>query len=136
MDRAIAQASEPSDGPQITDPVYPVSAFNIRFDRDVSSIGLDADDLLNQPVRLSRVGEVFTGVQPGAQTIEATLAQLDDGQVQRYDVTALRAVIDDLLAFLTDELAQTWMERKTGDLERWLRGMRRLQAKIDGGQVQ
>lgn len=32
---------------------------------------------------------------------------------------------------LTDEIAQTWMNRKTGDLERWLKGMRRLQGKID-----
>lgn len=33
---------------------------------------------------------------------------------------------------LTDQIAQTWMNRKTGDLERWLKGMRRLQGKIDG----
>jgi len=32
---------------------------------------------------------------------------------------------------LTDEIAQTWMEMKTNDLERWLKGMRRLQAKIE-----
>ena len=32
---------------------------------------------------------------------------------------------------LTDPVAQTWMERKTSDLERWLSGMRRLQGKID-----
>lgn len=32
---------------------------------------------------------------------------------------------------LTDPVAQTWMERKTDDLERWLGGMRRLQAKIE-----
>jgi NAD(P)-dependent dehydrogenase (short-subunit alcohol dehydrogenase family) len=31
----------------------------------------------------------------------------------------------------TDEIAQTWMDRKTGDLERWLGGMRRLQGKIE-----
>lgn len=28
---------------------------------------------------------------------------------------------------LTDPIAQTWMDRKAGDLERWLNGMRRLQ---------
>ena len=32
---------------------------------------------------------------------------------------------------LTDEIAQVWMERKTQDLERWLRGMRRVQEKIE-----
>ena len=32
---------------------------------------------------------------------------------------------------LTDEIAQTWMEMKTNDLERWLKGMRRLQAKSE-----
>ena len=32
---------------------------------------------------------------------------------------------------LTDPIAQTWMERKTNDPERWLTGMRRLQAKMN-----
>ena len=32
---------------------------------------------------------------------------------------------------LTDPIAQTWMERKTNDPERWLAGMRRLQAKMN-----
>lgn len=32
---------------------------------------------------------------------------------------------------LTDPIAQTWMERKTLDLERWLKGMRRMQLKIE-----
>jgi hypothetical protein len=32
---------------------------------------------------------------------------------------------------LTDPIAQTWMERKTNDPERWLTGMRRLQVKMD-----
>ena len=32
---------------------------------------------------------------------------------------------------LTDPVAQEWMARKTGDLERWLRGMRRMQARLD-----
>lgn len=46
-----------------------------------------------------------------------------------------RQVIDGVsneqFLILTDEIAQTWMDRKTGDLERWLSGMRRLQRKID-----
>jgi NAD(P)-dependent dehydrogenase (short-subunit alcohol dehydrogenase family) len=32
---------------------------------------------------------------------------------------------------LTDPIAQKWMSNKTGDLERWLDGMRRLQQKLD-----
>lgn len=43
----------------------------------------------------------------------------------------LDAVEAERFLILTDPIAQTWMERKTGDPERWLRGMRRLQAKID-----
>lgn len=31
---------------------------------------------------------------------------------------------------LTDQVAQTWMERKTADIERWLIGMRRLEAQL------
>lgn len=32
---------------------------------------------------------------------------------------------------LTDPIAQEWMARKTGDLERWLRGMRRMQTRLE-----
>ena len=32
---------------------------------------------------------------------------------------------------LTDDIAQKWMEGKTNDIERWLRGMRRLNEKIE-----
>ena len=42
------------------------------------------------------------------------------------------AVREERFLILTDPIAQTWMDRKAGDLERWLHGMRRLQAKIDG----
>ena len=41
------------------------------------------------------------------------------------------AVQEERFLILTDEIAQTWMERKTDDLERWLNGMRRLQGKMD-----
>jgi len=43
----------------------------------------------------------------------------------------VRGIHDERFLILTDEIAQTWMERKTNDLERWLHGMRRLQRKID-----
>ncbi|MEQ8347316.1 MAG: SDR family oxidoreductase [Sneathiellaceae bacterium] len=41
------------------------------------------------------------------------------------------AVEAERFLILTDEIAQTWMSYKTSDMERWLKGMRRLQAKID-----
>lgn len=41
------------------------------------------------------------------------------------------AVEEERFLILTDDIAQTWMEGKTGDIERWLRGMRRLAEKIE-----
>ncbi|MDA0788618.1 MAG: SDR family NAD(P)-dependent oxidoreductase [Proteobacteria bacterium] len=43
----------------------------------------------------------------------------------------LSAIADERFLILTDEIAQTWMDRKAGDLERWLKGMRRMQDKLD-----
>jgi NAD(P)-dependent dehydrogenase (short-subunit alcohol dehydrogenase family) len=43
----------------------------------------------------------------------------------------LSAIDEERFLILTDEIAQTWMERKTNDLERWFKGMRRLQGKIE-----
>ena len=43
------------------------------------------------------------------------------------------AVFEERFLILTDPIAQTWMDRKASDLERWLHGMRRLQAKIEAG---
>ena len=41
------------------------------------------------------------------------------------------AIDEERLLILTDEIAHTWMAPKADKLERWLRGMRRLQDKID-----
>ena len=41
------------------------------------------------------------------------------------------AVEQERFLILTDESAQTWMEGKTNNTERWLRGMRRLAEKIE-----
>ena len=41
------------------------------------------------------------------------------------------AIGEERFLILTDEIAQTWMDRKANNLERWLRGMRKLQGKID-----
>lgn len=40
------------------------------------------------------------------------------------------AIQTERFLILTDPIAQTWMDRKANDLERWLNGMRRLQGKI------
>lgn len=41
------------------------------------------------------------------------------------------AVEAERFLILTDDVAQTWMEGKTNDLERWLKGMRRLRERIE-----
>ena len=41
------------------------------------------------------------------------------------------AVEAERFLILTDDLAQGWMEGKTQDIERWLHGMRKLQAKLE-----
>lgn len=49
------------------------------------------------------------------------------------DVAAsvVEAIREERFLVLSDPVAQTWMERKTGDPERWLRGMRRLQEQME-----
>ena len=41
------------------------------------------------------------------------------------------AILQEQFLILSDPIAQTWMDRKASDLERWLNGMRRLQDKMD-----
>lgn len=41
------------------------------------------------------------------------------------------AIAEERFLILTDEIAQTWMERKTADPDRWLRGMNRLQQRLE-----
>ena len=41
------------------------------------------------------------------------------------------AVEAERFLILTDPIAQQWMDYKTSDLERWLRGMRRMQRAIN-----
>ena len=45
----------------------------------------------------------------------------------------VEAIRHERFLILTDPIAQQWMERKTNDIERWLAGMRRLQARLDAG---
>lgn len=41
------------------------------------------------------------------------------------------AMTEERFLILTDPIAQEWMQRKTNDPERWLRGMRRLQVELE-----
>lgn len=50
-------------------------------------------------------------------------------EVAQYVVDAIR---EERFLILTDPIAQTWMDRKAGDLERWFRGMRRIQEQSFG----
>jgi NAD(P)-dependent dehydrogenase (short-subunit alcohol dehydrogenase family) len=59
---------------------------------------------------------------PFAATVAGPLAEAED--VADLVVDAMR---EERFLILTDPIAQTWMARKTEDLERWLRGMRRVQ---------
>ena len=56
------------------------------------------------------------------------------GPIKEADEVAemvAQAVEEERFLILTDEIAQTWMDFKNNDLERWLSGMRRMQAKIE-----
>lgn len=64
----------------------------------------------------------------------STFSQLAVGSIVEPELVARQvaeAVAEERFLILTDPLAQTWMERKTNDPERWLKGMRRLQLKMD-----
>jgi NAD(P)-dependent dehydrogenase (short-subunit alcohol dehydrogenase family) len=41
------------------------------------------------------------------------------------------AIGEERFLILTDEIAQEWIGRKTSDIERWLRGMRRVQERME-----
>jgi NAD(P)-dependent dehydrogenase (short-subunit alcohol dehydrogenase family) len=59
------------------------------------------------------------------------------GQVKEPEEVAdqvIEAVESERFLILTDQIAQTWMEGKTNDLERWMGGMRRMQARLDSTQ--
>lgn len=73
-------------------------------------------------VRTPMLGDVTSAF---AQTAAGPIKEPQEVARQVVD-----AIAEERFLILTDEIAQTWMERKTNDLERWLSGMRRLQAKM------
>ncbi len=65
---------------------------------------------------------------------ESAWASTAAGPIKEPEEVAQQVVdsmAEERFLILTDPIAQTWMDRKHGDLERWLGGMRRLQSKID-----
>ena len=67
---------------------------------------------------------------PWAQAAAGTIKEPEEVAEQVLD--AIRA---ERFLILTDPIAQEWMERKTADPDRWLRGMNRLQQRIEEAQA-
>ena len=66
---------------------------------------------------------------------EGEWASQAGGPVKEPDEVAgqvLDAIAEERFLILTDPIAQTWMERKTSDPDRWLHGMSRLQQRLEG----
>lgn len=64
----------------------------------------------------------------------STFAQNVAGPIKEPEEVAemvALAVEEERFLILTDEIAQTWMNFKNIDLERWLKGMRRMQANME-----
>ncbi len=61
----------------------------------------------------------------------ATMVAGDIKEPEDVAQMVVDAISQERFLILTDEIAQEWMGRKTSDLERWLRGMRRMQDRIE-----
>lgn len=60
-----------------------------------------------------------------ARTVAGPLAEPED-----VAALVVEAIGEERFLILTDPIAQTWMNRKAEDQERWLRGMRRIQQQL------
>lgn len=69
---------------------------------------------------------MLEGAFSAVQAVVGPIAEPED--VARLVVEAIG---EERFLILTDPLAQTWMDRKSGDLERWLKGMRRIQQQLE-----
>ena len=61
-------------------------------------------------------------------------AQAAAGNIREPEEVAqmvVDAIAEERFLILTDPVAQEWMERKTADPDRWLRGMNRLQQRLE-----
>lgn len=74
----------------------------------------------------------------GVRTPMLEGAELDSSLVgnvvepEEVALQVLEAIDQERFLILTDPIAQKWMEGKTGDPERWLAGMRRVQTRLKG----
>ncbi len=73
------------------------------------------------------------GVNTPMLDTASDFARTAAGPIRQPDEVArqvLDAFAEERFLVLTDPIAQTWMERKVSDIERWLVGMRRMQARL------
>ncbi|MCB1739186.1 MAG: SDR family oxidoreductase, partial [Gammaproteobacteria bacterium] len=89
----------------------------------------------DQGIRVSMLAPL--GVRtPMLGDTDSAYARNSVGPVKEPEEVAqqvIEAVQAERFLILTDEVAQTWMERKTNDIERWLTGMRRNRQRIEQG---
>jgi NAD(P)-dependent dehydrogenase (short-subunit alcohol dehydrogenase family) len=85
-------------------------------------------------IRVSLVAPL--GVRtPMLAAADPALAAMVLGPIKEPEEVAdsvVEAVRTERFLVLSDPIAQTWMQRKTDDEERWLRGMRRVQEQMEG----
>ncbi len=101
--KAFAQEAKPNSKPAFTEPVYAVSAYKIQMDREVVADDLDLEAVMSQPITLAKIDGVYTKQQVGTEPINTSLDKLASETAQKFDVTALRAIIDDLLVYLNED---------------------------------
>lgn len=77
----------------------------------LAPLGVDTPMLRGTNIAREAVGPIRTPEEVAGQVVDA------------FD--------EERFLILTDPIAQEWIGRKTADLERWLRGMRRMQTRID-----
>ena len=68
-------------------------------------------------------------MRPTANGLGTAAGPLKDPEEVAQQVTD--AFAEERFLILTDEIAQEWMEFKTNDTEKWLTGMRKMQARIE-----
>lgn len=73
------------------------------------------------------------GDQADSEWARLAAGPLKDPEEVAQQVTD--AFAEERFLIVTDEIAQEWMEFKTNESEKWLRGMRKLQSRIDAAQA-
>jgi NAD(P)-dependent dehydrogenase (short-subunit alcohol dehydrogenase family) len=79
----------------------------------------------HEGIRVSLLAMLGDTTKPFASTVAGPIKEPEEVAEQ-----VATAVEEERFLILTDEIAQTWMDGKNNDLERWLKGMRRMQDKI------